>query len=101
MANKPISKKLHLWNGAGYCLRKRDDPAWADVPDNNAPHGYVAAYSRADARRIIAQYCGREPPDSELRGYWSHGAWGNPMNGITPERGLWIGFNPDAPTRVV
>lgn len=54
-------------------------------------HGYVAAYSRADAIRAIAEALGYNglAMDSELRNYWSEGAWGNTMIGIKPERGLW------------
>lgn len=69
-------KKLKLWNG-------RMSPPY--------DHGYVAAYSRADAIRVIAEGLGRGSRGmvTELRDYWSEGAWGNQMIGIKPERGLW------------
>lgn len=51
-------------------------------------HGYVAAQSRADARRVL-QDLGHTTSDAYLRDYW-HPLWGGAMVGITPERGLWV-----------
>lgn len=94
-------KTLKLWNGRGYCCDKRD-ARWNALPHNRAPHAYVAAYSRADARRVIEEYCGRLPADSELRDYWSEGCWGNSMRDIPPERGLWLQWHhTETPERVV
>lgn len=42
---------------------------------------------------MISEYCGKQPPDSELKQYWHEGAWGNKMSGVVPERGLWIEFD--------
>lgn len=85
-------RPLKFWNGRGYCCKRADDPRWEKLRHNAAPHAYVAAYSRADAARVIAGYTGRTPPDSELREYWSP-AWGNAMQGIKPVRGLWLQFD--------
>lgn len=68
-----MSKALKLWNG-------RLSPY---------EHGYVAAYSRADAVRVLEQHAGGSGYANELRVYWHAGAWGNSMLGVTPERGLW------------
>lgn len=96
-----MSRQLKIWNGRGYCCVKRDDPRWHALKFNDCPHAYVAAYSRADARKVIEEYCGRLPPDSELRDYWSAGCWGTAMASITPERGLWIQFDSrEKPVRV-
>lgn len=82
-------------------MRKNEESHWNKLPYNASVHGYVCAASRADARRVIAEYTGREPSDSELRDYWSE-CWGRPMDGITPERGLWLQFRDrESPVRVV
>jgi len=96
-----VAKLLKLWNGNAFCCRKQDDALWATVKFNGAPHAYVAAYSRADARRVIGEYCGRLPSDSEISAYWFEGTWGRMMEGVVPERGLWIGFDPKVPVRVL
>ena len=53
-------------------------------------HGYIAAYSVADAIRVLDEYVGGRGNSTEIRKYWAHDCWGNPMDGITPERGLWV-----------
>jgi hypothetical protein len=85
-------RPLKFWNGRGYCCKKTDDPRWKKLSHNAAPHAYVAAYSRADAARVIGEYTGRTPPDSELREYWNP-FWGTSMQGIKPVRGLWLQFD--------
>jgi hypothetical protein len=87
----PIGKKLKIFNGRAFLLRNPKDPKWNGVSHNASAHAFVAAYSRADARRLIAEYW-RDPGDTELRVYWHEGAWGNDMAGITPERAIWIRF---------
>jgi len=79
-------KKLKLFNG-------RD---W----DCCGGHLYVAAYSIKDAAELASaayrKIKGLENrPDikmttiSEINVYWHKGCWGNNMNGISPERGVW------------
>lgn len=87
-----MAKVLKIWNGRGYCAYKHSDPLWKDVRANSDVHAYVAAYSRADARRVVAEYCGHVPADSEIKDYWHEGSWGDPMKEIAPERGLWLQF---------
>ncbi|WP_293195847.1 hypothetical protein [Ottowia sp.] len=37
-----------------------------------------------------------------VRDYWSHGVWGVRMEGVVPERGLWLEFSlSEPPVRVV
>lgn len=92
-----MARILKLWNGrANPTCRKYSDSRWPEEHHRNV-HGYVCAYSRADARRVIEQYCGRLPPDSELKNYWVEGAWGREMEGVTPERGLWLQFDRSQP----
>lgn len=52
-------------------------------------HGYIAAYSRADAVRIYEQYVGGRGTLPEIRDYWHEGSWGNTMIGVTPRRGMF------------
>lgn len=79
-------KTLKLWNGRGFDCRHT--------------HLYVAAYSVADAVRVANEAFRKlngyeDRPDMsrvtahEVRVYWSEGCWGNAMDGITPERGVW------------
>jgi hypothetical protein len=81
-------KTLRLWNGR-----------WQD-----RGHVYVAAYTRADAGRLLSQAAGCTLPaiDREIRDYFNE-CWGNTMEGITPERGVWVrsGSRPSKPVRVV
>lgn len=93
------SSGLLLWNGGASSCRKPGDPLWMGVRTNSYHHAYVAAKSRADARRVIAEYCGHAPGDHELKTYWSP-CWGVSMDGITPERGLWLDMG-QGPVRVV
>lgn len=96
------TKPLKIWNGRGYCCRKYEDPAWEALRHNAHVHAYVCAASRADARRVIEEYCGRLPPDSELKEYFHEGSWGNDMAGVAHERGLWIRFGDHGkPQRVI
>ena len=98
-----MARELKLWNGRCYCLRRPNDPLWDNVASNASVVAYVAAYSRADARRLCAEYCGRDPGETEIRDYWSAGQWGVRMAGVTPERGIWIRFGQgrDTPIRVI
>lgn len=68
-------KKLKLYNGS----------------DDGRAHLYVAAHSDKDAVELINQCPGRKGMTLYyLRMYFAKGAWGNTMNGIEPERGVWI-----------
>jgi hypothetical protein len=95
-------KTLKLWNG-------RD---WG-----SHGHLYIAAYSLKDAVDLVnAAYRkirGLEDmldvhPMSltEARNYWNKNCWGNPMNGVVPERGVWwekkkLGGHGDKPERIL
>lgn len=85
-----MAKTLKIWNGRSGCCYKRTDPAWSGADQYKAGTVYAAAYSRADLRRLIADYCGSDPGDHEIKTYWNDGHWGDVMEGIAPERGLWL-----------
>lgn len=95
-----MPRKLRIWNGRGYDCINHKDPRWKDIPYNKSCHAYICAYSIADACRVIGEYTGTPGRPSELKNYFSE-AWGISMDGITPERGLWIAFKDGQPTRVV
>lgn len=81
-----MSKKLKLWNGR--CYGPLPPSQWKR--NGEQANIYVAAYSREDARRVCTEAGLLDPGVIEIRDYWSEGGWGNPMNGITPERGIWV-----------
>ena len=62
-------------------------------------HAHIAAHSRADARRVVEEYCGRSPSDHEFKGYFSP-CWGDVMEGVEPERGLWLQVGHGKPVQV-
>lgn len=95
-----MAKELKLWNGRASWMRKPEDPLWNGVRVNSCTHAYVAAYSRADARRVIQEYTGSMASDNEIKEYWNEGCWGNDMKGIDPVRGMWLSFG-GAPVKVV
>jgi hypothetical protein len=76
-----MGKKLRLWNGRPYGV----------LPQSEWKHSHicVAAYSMADARRVCLEAGMSDPGATEVKEYWSE-CWGDDMNGIAPERGIWI-----------
>jgi hypothetical protein len=82
----PKLKTLRCWNGRTSGVRLR--------PEHREAKGIcVAAYSRADARRLVAEYLGRGEAygvsDSEIKNYWWE-CWGDDMDNVVPERGIWL-----------
>lgn len=67
-------KQLRIWNGRGHG-KKYDRGSF-----------YVAAYSVAEAARLIAQAAGSHNSgfEHEIKTYYSKDCWGKPMEGITP-----------------
>lgn len=70
------------------------DPRWNH--DGGCPKIFIGAYSREDARRVVEEYAGAKPSVAELRDYFSD-CWGNAMNLVEPERGLWVQWDPLLP----
>lgn len=89
LPQKTAGKPLQLWHGPGNALRKSGEAIWEGVRTNAYSCAFVAAYSRADARRVIAAYLGRDIGDRELRDYWGNCTF-SAMGGVLPERGLWV-----------
>lgn len=107
----PRSRVLKKWNGRLLSHRvikvvsgMKDWPL-GSVPDRGG-HVFVGAYSVADARVLWRQAFGCDIPTSEVRNYWSKNCWGNAMDGVPFERGIWVmfdrhGANPIGPLRVI
>lgn len=79
-------KGLKIWNGRGWNYHKREYGRGA------VEHWYGCAKSGAQMIRLIQHY---QQTDyhfkrTELRDYSSEGCWGNKMEGIEPEVGLWV-----------
>jgi hypothetical protein len=64
-------------------------------------HLYIAAYSVADALRVLMEHGFESVSRREINEYFAE-CWGNSMDGVQPERGVWtIDDNPEAkPKRV-
>lgn len=93
-----MAKALKLWNGrAGRVSRL------IGVDSYRSCHMFVAAYSMADALRMLDELMdGRSDVTAhEIKEYWSANAWGIHMDGITPERGIWLRNESGANTKPV
>lgn len=87
-------RKLKIWNGNAQTMIPWDLAKARLVRHNSYVHAYACAHSRADLCRMLAEWSNSAiVSDSYIRDYWSEGAWGNAMTGITPERGLWLAFD--------
>lgn len=84
-----MSRNLKVWNGGLY-IRHKGDVIQA--------HGNVCAYSQKDAVELIGEHAAYEISLGYFRAYWSN-LWGNSMDGIERERGLWIEFGQGVPVR--
>lgn len=76
-------KPLKLWNGRAHGQWMRGG------------HFFVCAHSKAEACRLLA--VGTNLPEShasrfrsEINDYYSEGLWGDDMECVTPEVGLWV-----------
>ncbi len=98
-----MTKPIKLYNGRGWIAAQGPDDRWSRR-DPGSVHVYIAAYSQRDALRVVAEYVGCDSTRvslNELRHYFSQ-CWGDPMDGITPERGLWIQWDRNSkPERVL
>lgn len=70
-----MAKKLKLWNGRGY------------IPKT---HLYICAHSKADAVRMLLEIYPARGWLYEINNYYSPDCWGDAMDNITPERGIWL-----------
>lgn len=84
-------RPLKLWNSTDGLYMRAETPFWAGIPHNATVHAYVAAYSVKDLQELISGYSrGGAPSAGRVRDYWHAGTWGRVMDGIEPERGLWL-----------
>lgn len=106
-----MAKELKLWNGRGLVLNTSKLKQFIPIDDsdrnaryNRDVHMFIAAYSVADAVRLINEFNGYEGNhSSEIKEYFSKNCWGNRMEGITPERGIWVteGYKIKPPVRII
>jgi len=89
-----MSKELLLFSGRAYKCVKPGDQRWAGRQQGfiHGARAFVAAYSISDVRRVITEYTGTPASTSEIENYWRKNAWGDLMDYIVPERGLWVRF---------
>lgn len=80
-AHADVRPKLKLFNG-------RAHGKWL-----RGHHAYIAAHSKTDAARLMTevfQFRSESSALRELNVYWHAGHWGTNMQGVTPERGVWV-----------
>ena len=87
-----MAKELKIWNGRPYGVLPPSQ--WKDS------HIFVAAFSIVDARRVCVEVGGSDPGYSEIKNYWSSGCWGNAMEGIPIERGVWVQYGRETPIKL-
>jgi hypothetical protein len=99
-------KKLKIWNGRGWG-NQRYDKEHKLIPDPTGKeyceHFYVCANSVAHAIRLINEVAGRNVANyREANEYWNKGCWGNAMDGVQQEIGVWTTqeYN-DKPKRII
>ena len=98
-----MPRELKCWNGGGLGIVSYKLAEQHGVGDPSSVTIYAAVHSRAELIRIIEAYTrGTASPGlkSSLRTHWAP-HWGDRMQGITPEVGLWATFNwNDKPIRL-
>lgn len=93
-----MARALKVWNGGAYSVLPQSQ--WKRGHDS--AHIYACAHSVADLRQLCVELGLHAVAASEVRGYWSN-CWGRSMDGIEPERGIWIcyGYGKEKPQRVL
>jgi len=84
-------RKLKVWNGLVLSRVKGK---------TTQLHANVCAYSQKEAVEILNSYSQYSQSLYYFRLMWSD-CWGNSMNDIVPERGLWVEFPGMKPERVI
>lgn len=88
---KPRKQRLRVYNGTlMFHMPNHKQAAQLEVS--------LCAYSQKDAVALLAEH---EHPTTlhEFRGYWND-CWGNSMDGIERERGIWVEYENDIPIRI-
>ena len=95
-----MAKQLKLWNVRGWGRQDYDGP---NIHHYVYPRAaciiFICANSRAHAARIMAEHLPvfsgfKDEPGSathELKVYGCEGCWGNSMEDVEPEVGIWVG----------
>ena len=84
------SKKLKVWNGRGWGrsrYNKKGEKIRTPL-EEWCEHIHVCAHSKAEAVRIVNEVSRALITVNEINVYWSN-CWGNSMDGIEPEVGVW------------
>jgi hypothetical protein len=93
--------KLKIWNGNAQTFVPIEEAAKRGLRHNSYVHVYGCAPSRAALCRMVEEWSGRSRSlNGYIRDYWSEGAWGDWMEGIEPEIGLWVSYEHGKPERV-
>ena len=101
-----MKNELKIWNGRGWGSRRYDKDR-KYIPDptgkNYCDCFYVCAKSRTHAIRLINEAIGYNyMSQSEAKNYWHEGCWGNAMEGIEKEVGVWTQQDyGDKPKRII
>lgn len=82
-----MARKLKVWNGRAYGVLPHSQ--WKR--DGESASVYICAHSVNDIRDLCVSLGLHAPAKSEIQNYWSP-CWGNPMDGIEPERGVWVQY---------
>lgn len=85
-------KKLKLWNGRSICIDFYINQL-LKIEGRIDFHMYIAAYSVNDIMELVKEFTGKDYSSltkSELSNYFNAGSWGRNMDGIEPERGIWV-----------
>jgi hypothetical protein len=84
-------KTLKIWNGRGWGFTyDKDPPNTIEYLRKHPDHVYVCAHSVKEAIEICNKCAGyRVLTVSEISNYWHKGCWGNAMEGVVPEVGVW------------
>lgn len=75
-------RSIKLFNGRGQ---------WRRVNDKfvETGHVFIGAYSIADAMRALKEAGFIDVSRHEIEEYFAKGCWGNNMDGVARERGVW------------
>ena len=100
-----MSKQLKLFNGKGWGHRQYDSKGnqiYDETGIKFCDHAYICAHSVAEAVRIVNEATGKKIMSMyEINVYWNKECWGNSMDGIEPEVGVWTQqFYNDKPKRI-
>ena len=92
-----MARKLKKWNGM---LFFHQDDKGKKIPLRKTQLKVsICAYSQKDAVSLLHEHGYNNEKLHHLREYWSN-CWGNSMDGIEPERGMWVEFEMGKPVKV-